>query len=194
MKPMAASDAKAIVDEIKAKVKSKKFYPGSHAEEHSVRFSAPRFPAEKAIEILGSGTDGKPDPRKFEGDEILHILRLKPDTLKAVLYRKPHRFSKRGATATRCGTAALKLLWMELSYNAGNLRGCLRCINAPPPEDVAFAAEMAGYSAGCLAKMSESERTEYLASMSNDETANLESLRAHPEYMAGMAKAESDMA
>jgi len=140
VKPLAARDAKPIVDEIKAKLKGKKFYPGSHAEPRSVQFSTPRFPAEKAENFLGVGVDGKPAARMFEGERIQLLLRLKPDTLKATLYKKPHRFSKPGATATRWGTAPLKLLSMEVNYKAGCLRGSLRCINAANPEPVASAA------------------------------------------------------
>mmetsp|Transcript_122410 Transcript_122410/g.341185 ORF Transcript_122410/g.341185 Transcript_122410/m.341185 type:complete len:489 (+) Transcript_122410:61-1527(+) len=140
VKPLAVRDAKPIVDEIKAKVKGKKFYPGSHAEPRSVHFSTPRFPVEKAEQFLGVGADGKPAARMFDGEQIQSLLRLKPDTLKASLYKKPHRFSKPGATATRWGAAPLKLLSMHVSYKAGCLRGCLRCINAPDPAPVASAA------------------------------------------------------
>lgn len=35
--------------EIKAKLKTTKFHPGSHAETRSVRFTSPRFPQKEAL-------------------------------------------------------------------------------------------------------------------------------------------------
>ena len=66
---MAACEAKPIVDEIKAKVKGKKFYPGSHAEPRTVHFSTPRFPRDRAEQLLGFGADGKPAVREFKGEQ-----------------------------------------------------------------------------------------------------------------------------
>lgn len=134
-KPLTASLAKPIVAELKTKLKSAKFFPGSHAEARLLTFTAPRFPSEVAEQLFGPKWDGKLLSRKFEGAVIAEILRLKPGDLKATLYKKPHRFSKRGATPKRWGTAPLDLLSCELTYKRGNLHGRLRCINstASPP-------------------------------------------------------------
>ena len=67
--PLAACEAKPIVDEIKAKVKGKKFYPGSHTEPRTVHFSTPRFPRDRAEQLLGFGADGKPAVREFKGEQ-----------------------------------------------------------------------------------------------------------------------------
>lgn len=156
MQPLAARDAKPIVDEIKAKLKGKKFYPGSHAEPRTVHFSTPRFPLDKAEQLFGVGADGKPAARKFKGEQIAQVLRLKPDALKATLYKKPHRFAGPGATAKRWGIASLTLLSMDVTYKAGTLHGRVHCINAPDPEEVAFEARAAAREK-VLAEMRASE-------------------------------------
>jgi hypothetical protein len=158
VEPLTAREAKPITDEIKAKLKGKKFYPGSHAESRSIHFSTPRFPLDRAEHFLGLGADGKPAARKFSGEQIRTLLRLKPDTLKATLYKKPHRFSKPGATATRWGTAPVKLLSMEVCYKAGSLRGHLNCINAPDPAEEEHAARMLALQASIAASRKEAGR------------------------------------
>jgi len=158
--PLAARDAAPIVDDIKKQLKGKKFYPGSHAQPCSVRFSTPRFPLDKAECLLGVGADGQPTARTFEGEQVMQVLRMKPGTLKATLYKKPHRFSKRGAKPTRWGVAPLQMLSMEVSYKAGSLRGCVRCINAPDPNKLAEDAQVAGYGALRMTAGNEVVRTE----------------------------------
>merc|ERR1719443_1016318 len=99
VQPLSVPDAKAIVDELKAKLKLQKFYPGSHAEACSLKFATPRFPADKAGQLLGVGEDGKPTARTFGGEHVAQLLRLKPGALKGTLFKKPHRWSKPGSTA-----------------------------------------------------------------------------------------------
>mmetsp|Transcript_63431 Transcript_63431/g.112768 ORF Transcript_63431/g.112768 Transcript_63431/m.112768 type:complete len:271 (+) Transcript_63431:46-858(+) len=187
VKPLSAGDAKAIVDELKAKLKAKKFFPGSQAEPCSVTFSSPRFPVEVARQLLGPSTTGK-GTRSFQGRQIDCLLRLKPGALKATLYKKPHRFSKPGATAKKCGTAPLKFLTMELSYKASNLCGKLRCINDRCAHEVESAAFLAGIRARHLLDAGPEEKQEYLAAMSPEEKADVENLKMHPAFLKEMEK------
>eukprot|EP00746_Dinoflagellata_sp_MGD_P067572 gnl/MRDRNA2_/MRDRNA2_27895_c0_seq1.p1 gnl/MRDRNA2_/MRDRNA2_27895_c0~~gnl/MRDRNA2_/MRDRNA2_27895_c0_seq1.p1 ORF type:complete len:323 (+),score=78.10 gnl/MRDRNA2_/MRDRNA2_27895_c0_seq1:86-970(+) len=131
-KPLPAPIAKSIVAEMKTKLKSMKFFPGSHAEARLIRFSAPRIPPHvvEQLQNLGPTEPAKQSCWKIAPLEAFQILRLKPGDLKATLYKKPHRFSKRGAKPTRWGTAPLDFLSCELSYKSGALHGHFRCINS----------------------------------------------------------------
>ena len=58
----------------------------------------------------------------LEGEDISQMLRFKHGELKGTLYKKPHRWSKPGTAATRCGIAPLRLLTLEPPY-----KNCVFC-------------------------------------------------------------------